>query len=102
MFSRTKVAATATKGSTVQKEQRLTISGRTEAIASFGQQRIWFHDQLYFHGSDLSVYNIVVPLIIKQGSLSIERVRSALRSVIEWYTVLRTAVRFNPGTNQIE
>ncbi|CAF3924800.1 unnamed protein product, partial [Adineta steineri] len=102
MFSRTKVAATATKGSTVQKEQRLTISGRTEAIASFGQQRIWFHEQLYFHASELSVYNIVVPLIIKQGSLSIERIRSSLRSVIEEHTVLRTAVRFNPGTNQIE
>ncbi|CAF1457723.1 unnamed protein product, partial [Adineta steineri] len=102
MFSRTKVAAKATKGSIVQKEQRLMISGRTEAIASFGQQRIWFHDQLYFHDSDLSVYNIVVPLIIKQGSLSIERVSSALRSVIERYTILRTAVRFNPGNNQIE
>ncbi|CAF1162005.1 unnamed protein product [Adineta steineri] len=102
MFSRTKVAATATKGSTVQKEQRLTISGRTEAIASFGQQRIWFHEQLYFHASDLSVYNIVLPLIIKQGSLSIERLRSALRSVIEQHTVLRTAVRFNSETNQIE
>ncbi|CAF4122481.1 unnamed protein product, partial [Adineta steineri] len=102
MFSRTKLAATATKGSTVPKEQRLTISGRSEAIASFGQQRIWFHEQLYFHASDLSVYNIVVPLIIKQGSLSIERLRSALRSVIEEHTVLRTAVRFNPGTNQIE
>ncbi|CAF4105179.1 unnamed protein product, partial [Adineta steineri] len=102
MFSRTKVAATATKGSTVQKEQRLTISGRTEAIASFGQQRIWFHEQLYFHASDLSVYNIVLPLIIKQGSLSIERLRSALRSVIEQHTVLRTAIRFNSETNQIE
>ncbi|CAF4185386.1 unnamed protein product [Adineta steineri] len=102
MFSRIKLAATATKGSTEQKEQRLTISGRTEAVASFGQQRIWFHEQLYFHASDLSVYNIVVPLIIKQGSLSIERLRSALRSVIEQHTVLRTAVRFNPATNQIE
>ncbi|CAF1117030.1 unnamed protein product [Adineta steineri] len=100
MFSRTKVAAT--KGSTVQKEQRLMISGRTEAIASSGQQRIWFHEQLYFHASDLSVYNIVVPLIIKQGSLSIERLRSALRSVIEQHTILRTAVRFNPATNQVE
>ncbi|CAF0955024.1 unnamed protein product [Adineta steineri] len=102
MFSRTKVAAAATKGSTVQKEQRLTISGRSEATASFGQQRIWFHEQLYFYASDLSVYNIVVPLIIKQGSVSIQRLQSALRSVIEQHTVLRTAVRFNPTTSQVE
>ncbi|CAF4144029.1 unnamed protein product, partial [Adineta steineri] len=49
-----------------------------------------------------SVYNILVPLIIKQGSLSIERIRSILLTLIEQHTVLRTAVRFNPQSNQIE
>ncbi|CAF0960866.1 unnamed protein product [Adineta steineri] len=84
------------------KEPQLTTSGRTEAVASFVQQRIWLHEQLYFHSFDLSVYNILVPLIIKQGSLSIERIRSILLTLIEQHTVLRTAVRFNPQNNQIE
>ncbi|CAF1215246.1 unnamed protein product [Adineta steineri] len=98
MLSRERLAA----GTNPHKEPQFTTSGRTEAVASFIQQRIWLHDQLYSHSSDLSVYNILVPLIIKQGSLSIERIRSVLLTLIEQHSVLRTAVRFNPQSNQIE
>ncbi|CAF1434355.1 unnamed protein product, partial [Adineta steineri] len=98
MLSRKRLAA----GTNAHKEPQLTSSGRTEAVASFVQQRIWLHEQLYFHSSDVSVYNILLPLIIKQGSLSIERIRSVLLTVIEQHTVLRTAVRFNSQSNQIE
>ncbi|CAF4002682.1 unnamed protein product [Adineta steineri] len=98
MLSRKRLVA----GTNAHKEPKFTISERTEAVASFVQQRIWLHEQLYFHSSDLSVYNILVPLIIKQGSLSIERIRSILLTLIEQHTVLRTAVRFNSQSNQIE
>ncbi|CAF0892115.1 unnamed protein product [Adineta steineri] len=98
MLSRKRLAT----GTNAHKEPKLTISGRTEAVASFVQQRIWLHEQLYFHSFDLSVYNILVPLIIKQGSLSIERVHSILLTLIEQHSVLRTAVRFNSQSNQIE
>ncbi|CAF1587554.1 unnamed protein product, partial [Adineta steineri] len=39
---------------------------------------------------------------VKQGSLSIKRIRSILLTLIEQNTVLRTAVRFNSPSNQIE
>ncbi|CAF1469100.1 unnamed protein product [Adineta steineri] len=98
MFSRKRIIA----GTNTHKESQLTTSGRTEAVASYVQQRIWLHEQLYFQSSDLSVYNILVPIIIKKGSLSIERIRSIVLKLIEQHTVLRTAVRFNAQTNQIE
>ncbi|CAF3644204.1 unnamed protein product, partial [Adineta steineri] len=84
------------------KEQRLKTSGQTGAIASFAQQRIYLHEQLYYGTSDISVYNILVPLIIKSGSVPIERVHSSLLSVIQQHMILRTAVRFNQVSNQIE
>ncbi|CAF1607242.1 unnamed protein product, partial [Adineta steineri] len=98
MLSRKRLVA----GTNAHKEPKLTISGRTESVASFVQQRIWLHEQLYFHSSDLSVYNILVPLIIKQGSLRVERIRSILLTLIEQHTVLRTAIHFNSQSNQIE
>ncbi|CAF0774947.1 unnamed protein product [Adineta steineri] len=98
MLSRKRIIA----GTNVHKEPEFTTSERTEAVASFVQQRIWLHEQLYFHSSDLPVYNILVPLIIKQDSLSIKRIRSILLTLIEQNSVLRTAVRFNPQSNQIE
>ncbi|CAF1180039.1 unnamed protein product [Adineta steineri] len=42
-------------GPNVHKEPQLRTSGRTEVVASFVQQRIWLHEQLYFHSSDLPV-----------------------------------------------
>ncbi|CAF4052029.1 unnamed protein product, partial [Adineta steineri] len=82
--------------------QQLIVSGRTEALASSLQQRIYLHEQLYFQVSDLSVYNILVPLKVKHGLVSIEHIHSSLRSVIEQYTILRTAVYFDQVNNQIE
>ncbi|CAF1082353.1 unnamed protein product [Adineta steineri] len=96
---RTKKSTAAT---TDHKVQRLKISGRTEAVASSAQQRIYMHENLYFSGSDISMYNIMVPLQIKRGSVSIEHIRSSLVSMIQQHTVLRTAIRFNPMNNQIK
>ncbi|CAF4067597.1 unnamed protein product, partial [Adineta steineri] len=82
--------------------QRLRASGRTEALASSLQQRIYMHEQLYFNVSDLSVYNIIVPMKVKYGSVSIDHIRSSLRSVIEQHTILRTAVYFDRANNHIK
>ncbi|CAF4264036.1 unnamed protein product [Adineta steineri] len=87
---------------TGHKAHRLIISGRTEAIASSAQQRIYMHENLYFSGSDFSIYNSLVPLQIKRGSVSIQHVRLSLVSMIQQHTVLRTAIRFNPVHNQLE
>ncbi|CAF4119895.1 unnamed protein product, partial [Adineta steineri] len=87
---------------TDHKTQRLMISGRTEAVASSAQQRIYMHENLYFSGSDFSVYNLLVPLQIKWGSVSIEHIRVSLVSLIQQHTVFRTAIRFNPIRNRID
>ncbi|CAF1367762.1 unnamed protein product [Adineta steineri] len=91
-----------TAATTDHKVQQLKISGRTEAVASSAQQRIYMHENLYFSGSDFSVYNSLIPLQIKRGSVSIEHIRSSLVSMIRQHTVFRTAIRFNPMNNQIE
>ncbi|CAF4133752.1 unnamed protein product, partial [Adineta steineri] len=91
-----------TPATTDHRVQRLMISGRTEAVASSAQQRIYMHENLYFSGSDFSIYNSLVPLQIKRGSVSIEHIRLSLVSMIQQHTVLRTAIRFNPIHNQIE
>ncbi|CAF4092020.1 unnamed protein product, partial [Adineta steineri] len=91
-----------TVATTDHKVQRLAISGRTEAVASSAQQRIYMHENLYFRASDLSIYNSLVPLQIKRGSVSIEHIRLSLAAVIQQHTVLRTAICFNPIRNEIE
>ncbi|CAF0803219.1 unnamed protein product [Adineta steineri] len=78
------------------------VSDRTKILASSAQQRIYMHENLYFSASDFSVYNYVIPLIIKRGSVSIEHIRFSLVSVIQQHTVLRTAIRFNLIRNEIE
>ncbi|CAF1451572.1 unnamed protein product, partial [Adineta steineri] len=82
--------------------QQLMVSGRTKAIASSAQQRIYMHENRYYSGSDFSVYNYLIPLTMKRGSVSIELIRLSLATVIQQHTVLRTAIRFNPMNNLIE
>ena len=97
---RTTAAAAAQRTAT----RTLNVSGRLQALASFAQQRVWLHEKLYFShdSSSLAIYNILVPLTIKRGSLSVERIRLALLSVLDCHTVLRTAVRFNGNSGQLE
>ncbi|CAF1021532.1 unnamed protein product [Adineta steineri] len=91
-----------TVATTDHESQRLMISDRTESVASSAQQRIYMHENLSFSGSDFSVYNYIIPLIIKRGSVLMEHIRLSLVSVIQQHTALRTAIRFNPMNNQIE
>ncbi|CAF1247958.1 unnamed protein product [Adineta steineri] len=98
MFQKTKRTAATTDN----KVQRLKISGLTEAVASSAQQRIYIHENLYFSGPDLSIFNSLVPLQIKRGSVLIEHIRLSLVSVIQQHTIFRTSIRFNSIRNQIE
>ncbi|UJR34439.1 hypothetical protein I4U23_021846 [Adineta vaga] len=82
----------------------ISISDRTHAPASFAQQRIWLNEQIHFNQSastSVALYNITVPLYIKDGTMSIERIRTALMTVVERNHVLRTAVYFDYDKNQI-
>ena len=75
----------------------LNSSGISELRASFAQQRVWFDRSRSF-----GPMNILLPLVIKQGSMSIERIRSAIRATIERHEILRTALYFNETKNELE
>lgn len=81
----------------------IPILGTSKSVASFAQQRIWFDEQIYssFEGG-LTPYNILIPMQIKHGSMSIERIRSTLNLVLEHNHVLRTAVYFNVKDGKVE
>ncbi|MET9230144.1 amino acid adenylation domain-containing protein [Lentzea sp. NPDC003310] len=61
---------------------------------SFGQQRLWFLDQLDGPGS---AYNVPVALRLR-GPLSIPALRAAVADVVERHEVLRTVVPVVDGT----
>ncbi|UJR18560.1 hypothetical protein I4U23_005467 [Adineta vaga] len=74
----------------------IPITGRSQSITSFAQQRIWFDEKLYRDAATSSVTNnLLLPLVIKDGSMSIERIRSAVVTVLERHMVLRTAIHFD-------
>ncbi|CAF0731748.1 unnamed protein product [Adineta steineri] len=82
----------------------LTIpaSGCSQGVASFAQERIWF-DEKFHHNSPMSpaMHNSVLPLVIKHGSVSIERIRSAVVAVLEQHEILRTAIYFDENRNML-
>ena len=81
----------------------IRTTGRSQSIASSAQQRIWLDERIYFDRSTSSaLYNILLPLIIKHGSMLIERIRLAITTILERHTILRTAVRFNEDSGQLE
>ncbi|UJR38887.1 hypothetical protein I4U23_031555 [Adineta vaga] len=83
-------------------KQQIVPSGLTESIASYAQQRIYMHESLYFHNSDVSIYNMLFPLEIQYGSVRIECLHSSILLLLEQTPILRTSVRFNSRTNAIE
>ncbi|CAF4036473.1 unnamed protein product, partial [Adineta steineri] len=82
----------------------LTIpaSGCSQGVASFAQERIWL-DEKFHHNSPMSpaMHNSVLPLVIKHGSMSIERIRSAVVAVLEQHEILRTAIYFDENRNML-
>ena len=79
----------------------ITASGRSQSAVSFAQERIWV-DEKFHHDPSTSpaMHNLVLPLVIKHGSMSIERIRSAIVLVLEQHKILRTATRFGPAKNR--
>ena len=81
----------------------LIPTGRLKAAASSAQQRIWLDEQIFFNPSrSPALYNIILPLVIKQGFISIADIRSAIVHTLERHTILRTAVYFNQESGELE
>jgi hypothetical protein len=74
----------------------IMTTGLNQSIASFAQQRVWFDEKLQNDSStSLTFNNVVLPLVIKCGSMSIERIRSSIVTILEQHAVLRTSVYFD-------
>jgi hypothetical protein len=87
------------------KSSAFTIvpSGESKSIASSAQQRVWLDQKIHFDPLvSPAIYNILVPLTIKRGSMSLARIQSAITATLERHTILRTAVYFNEQNSQIE
>ncbi|CAF4064629.1 unnamed protein product, partial [Adineta steineri] len=80
----------------------IPTSGCSQGAASFAQERIWV-DEKFHHNSPMSpaMHNFVLPLMIKHGSMSIERIRSAIVAVLEQHKILRTAIYFDENRNML-
>ena len=79
-------------------------SGLLRTTASTGQQRIWFNQQEKRDSlpSPHVTCNIVLPLTIQHGCLSIDHMRRILHAILDRYTILRTAVYYNEKIGQLE
>ena len=76
--------------------QTITTFGRSQSNASFAQQRVWSDENLYHDPSTSpALNNLLLPLVIKHGSMSIERIHLAIITTLEQHTVLRTAINFD-------
>ena len=63
-------------------------------IASFAQERIFLDEQVRF-SSQTAIYNEVTALRIVRGSLSLDRLSQAVRSVLNKHRILRTSLIYN-------
>ncbi|CAF1369681.1 unnamed protein product, partial [Adineta steineri] len=93
------------------QEQEMMLSPASSAIptagcsrgtASFAQERIWLDEKIH-HDPFISpaMHNFVLPLVVKHGSMSIERIRSAVVAVLEQHDILRTAIYFDENRNML-
>ncbi|CAF1138974.1 unnamed protein product [Adineta steineri] len=80
----------------------IPAAGCSHGAASFAQERIWLDEKIY-HDPSISpaMHNVVLPLVIKHGSKSIERIRSAIVAVLEQHEILRTAIYFDKNRNML-
>ncbi|CAF4060121.1 unnamed protein product, partial [Adineta steineri] len=80
----------------------IPTAGCSQGAASFAQERIWLDEKIH-HDPTISpaMHNFVLPLVIKHGSMSIERIRSAVVAVLEQHEILRTAIYFDENRNML-
>ncbi|UJR29563.1 hypothetical protein I4U23_010780 [Adineta vaga] len=77
-------------------QSTITAIGLQQGIASYAQERVWFEEKLQNDSStSLTSNNVVLPLVVKCGSISIERIRSSILTILNQHTILRTAFDFN-------
>jgi len=74
---------------------------KLSGVASFAQQRIFLDEQVRF-SSEIAIYNELIVLQVVKGSLSINRLLIALRSVLQKHAVLRTSLIFNNEDNTLK
>ncbi|CAF1541699.1 unnamed protein product, partial [Adineta ricciae] len=80
----------------------ITFSGCSESIASFAQKRIWQEENLSCDAASTSTTNnVLIPLVLKEGVMPIERIYSAVIAILEHITVLRTAIYFDERRNDL-
>ncbi|CAF0996698.1 unnamed protein product [Adineta steineri] len=80
----------------------IPAAGCSQGAASFAQERIWLDEKIH-HDPSISpaMYNFVLPLIIKHGSMSIDRIHLAIVAVLEQHEILRTAIYFDKNRNML-
>lgn len=88
----------------IQRHQKMILPSSStipvvdysRAGASFAQKRAWINENMYHDPSSSStINNILLPLVIKSGSLSIQSIRSAVVAILKKNTILRTAIHFD-------
>ncbi|CAF4047448.1 unnamed protein product, partial [Adineta steineri] len=74
----------------------------SQGAASFAQERIWLDEKIH-HDPTISpaMHNFVLPLVINHGSMSIERIRSAVVGVLKQREILRTAIYFDENRDML-
>ncbi|CAF4107974.1 unnamed protein product, partial [Adineta steineri] len=72
-----------------------------QCIASYAQQRIFFHEKMRFSG-EIAIYNELTVLQVTKGSLSINRLLQALRCLLNKHKILRTSLVFNEQDNVLK
>lgn len=80
----------------------ITATYCLQANASIIQKFIWSIESQN-HGLPASnhINNTVIPLIIKHGSISIQNIRSTVSTLIERFTILRTALYFDESRGHL-
>jgi hypothetical protein len=80
----------------------IPIIGCFQSITSEAQRVIWSTKSLHHDGfNSTSVNNIIIPLVVKRGSISITNIRSTIVTILERNTILRTAIYFDEVSEQL-
>ena len=71
----------------------IIATNRLQSNASVTQQDIWtIQNQHPTRSQAACINNIVIPFVIKHGSISIQNIRFAVSGILERHTILRTAI----------
>jgi len=69
---------------------------KLQSNTSFAQQRICFHEKLHDDSSiPTAINNFVLPLVINSDTIPIALIHSAIVTILEQHTILRTAIHYD-------